>query len=195
MNFHNLNFINLHKMRKKMKKSIIYLLAVSAIIILSSGCASVQNRKVMAITKSTAFNATNVVTPLVEPQIEVKTRITGHAECWYLFCIFPMQETVSMKGGSYLWWLFPPFAQWVRDAATKDAFESTKADVLIAPTYTVKEKWYLLWSEYTATVTGYAGKYTSFKQMSIKEQIDLGILNTDVNIRELTPTAEIKITK
>ena len=174
-------------------KRIVFLLAVfTAIIVLNSGCSSVT-RRVTALTNPSTFNV-NIASPLVEPAVEVKTKITGNAKKTYLFCFIPLDETVSMLGPSFGWWLFSPFERSARDAAAQDAFETSKADVLIAPHYTVKWKCYILWSTYTASVTGYAGKYTSFKQISIEEQEKLGLLdkntmNINANI-DMAPKSE-----
>lgn len=158
-----------------MKKTTL-LMALTAMVIVMSGCSTVT-RRTTVISNSSDYSI-NVAQPLIEPKLEVNKKVTGEAELTYLFCFIPLDEPTRLTGAS-LGWIFSPFERSARNAATYDAFQKSKADVLVAPYYTVKWNCYLLWSTYSAKVTGYAGTYKSFKQIPLKEQQELGILNKD----------------
>ena len=178
-------FILTVKQKGSTMKQITLLTATAFLaILLISGCSSIQRRTV-AVANSTNYSV-NVVSPLIEPKVEVKEKITGKTPYLrYLFCCIPLQSWTQVSGTPFSWWMFSPFDRLARAAATEDAFKRSKADVLIDPTYTVKWWCYILWSTYKAEVHGYVGKYTSFKQITLKDQKELGLLDNNCNIEIL----------
>ena len=164
-----------------MKKNTFVLIATLTMVTLATGCTS-MTRRTTSISNSSQYTI-NVSDITINPKIEVKTKVTGKATQRFLFCFIPLDDWVELVGAP-IKWNFPlftsPFKRSTIDEATRDAFHISKADVLIAPYYDVTSKNYILWSTYTATVTGYAGKYTSFRQQSQPLQQD-AIVEEKVN--------------
>ena len=58
----------------------------------------------------------------------------------------------------------------IKLAATYNALEGTDADFLARPTYKMTTKNYILFSTMEATVEGYKGKYTNFREVNTFER-------------------------
>lgn len=148
----------------KYKNLITVATVISAIFF--AGCTTTQTRQLSALDVSGKTFETKLINPLLEPVVEVGGRINGHGRGKTILGFIQSGDSAKVTGfrwgDAFLGTVIDP-ARRVRDYALFEACQKENADFIVCPRYVIKTKNYFFFQEYDVTVSGFAGKYVSFR--------------------------------
>ena len=148
----------------KYKNLITVATVISAIFF--AGCTTTQTRQLSALDVSGKTFETKLINPLLEPVVEVGGRINGHGRGKTILGFIQSGDSAKVTGfrwdDSFFGAIIDP-ARRVRDYALFEACQKENADFIVCPRYVIKTKNYVFFQEYDVTVSGFAGKYVSFR--------------------------------
>ena len=104
-------------------------------------------------------------------EIDSNTKLSGTSKSTYFLC-FRIKGDNGYSDVLGTWASLFSFGAGsaIKLAATYNALEGTDADFLARPTYKMTTKNYILFSTMEATVEGYKGKYTNFREVNTFER-------------------------
>jgi len=162
----------------KYNNLIIMITFVCSIIL--TGCSTTQTRQLSALDVSGQPFETKIINPTLEPVVKVGNRIKGHAQgktvLGFIFFGDSAKITEFKWGDSVFSTVLDP-AKRVRDYALFEACQKETVDFIVCPRYVIKTKNYIFVQKYDVTVSGFAGKYVSFRHVpwGYKTEKDLEI--------------------